>query len=76
MHPDAHWYAERFRATELRAEAAAWRLARDRRRELPPRWAAGAIALGWALVETGLRLVDLPGRTAARRLPTRRERPV
>ncbi|WP_193318201.1 hypothetical protein [Nonomuraea phyllanthi] len=53
MQPDLYLYVERARARELRAEAERWRLAR------PPRPAGRAweARLGWALVETGLRLV-------------------
>jgi hypothetical protein len=53
MYPDLYLYVEKVRARELRAEAERHRLAR----------AAGPAArnwetrLGWALVETGLRLV-------------------
>jgi hypothetical protein len=62
MHPDMHLSIERHRAAELRAEVTRWRLHRDCRRELPPRWAAGVTALGWTLVSAGLRLISLPQR--------------
>ena len=62
MHADMHLYTERHRAAELRAEATRWRLLRDCRRELPPRWAAGVTALGWTMVSAGLRLISLPRR--------------
>ncbi|MEU4226440.1 hypothetical protein AB0F17_19260 [Nonomuraea sp. NPDC026600] len=67
MHPDIYLYTERHRAAELRAEVTRWRLRRDRRRELPPRWAAGVTALGWTLVSAGLRLISLPQRPPAHR---------
>ncbi|NRQ36609.1 hypothetical protein HII36_32955 [Nonomuraea sp. NN258] len=56
MHPDLHLFVDRVRARELREEAARWRRARAVVRpsltgELEKR-------LGWALVRTGLRLVD------------------
>ncbi|MFD1544128.1 hypothetical protein [Nonomuraea guangzhouensis] len=67
MHPDMHLYTEQHRATELRAEVTRWRLHRDCRRELPPRWAAGVTALGWTLVSAGLRLISLPQRPPVHR---------
>ncbi|MEV0234516.1 hypothetical protein [Nonomuraea sp. NPDC050786] len=54
MYPDSYLYVERARARELRADADRYRLAQ------PP---SGSVVrtlekrLGWALVETGLRLV-------------------
>ncbi|MEV4554703.1 hypothetical protein ACI2LC_14770 [Nonomuraea wenchangensis] len=59
MDPDLYLYVERVRARELRAEAARPRTTAD-----PHRWRA---RLGWALVETGLRLVHTgtPPRHAA-----------
>ncbi|GGO63457.1 hypothetical protein [Nonomuraea cavernae] len=59
MDPGMHLYIDRFRAQELREEAARRRLARGH--EPPPAWSAGAHALGWLLVELGLRLVRVPG---------------
>ncbi|WP_237103934.1 hypothetical protein [Nonomuraea sp. MG754425] len=53
MNPESFLYVERVRALELRAEAARHRLTR---RPVPAArtWET---RLGWALVETGLRLV-------------------
>ncbi|MEV0349821.1 hypothetical protein AB0H88_28940 [Nonomuraea sp. NPDC050680] len=62
MDADMHLYTERHRVAELQAEVTGWRLLRDRRRELPPRWAAGVTALGWTMVSAGLRLISLPRR--------------
>jgi hypothetical protein len=67
MHPDMHLSLERLRSAELRAEASRWRLAREHRRTLPPRWAAGVTALGWTLVTAGLRLISLPHQPPGRR---------
>ncbi|MER7487293.1 hypothetical protein ABTY20_15570 [Streptomyces sp. NPDC126497] len=52
MHPETHLALHRARATELRAQAGAYRLAAPagRTRRLRTR-------LGWTLVELGLRLV-------------------
>ncbi|MEV4286891.1 hypothetical protein AB0K40_15415 [Nonomuraea bangladeshensis] len=55
MDPDLYLYVERARARELRAEAARHRATACPRPAPGPRpWRA---RLGWALVETGLRLV-------------------
>ncbi|ONK12393.1 hypothetical protein [Streptomyces sp. MP131-18] len=55
MHPDVHLAVEHYRARELRAAAAPRpALARRRVRAVGRR-------LGWALVETGLRLVHRSG---------------
>ncbi|MEV4107557.1 hypothetical protein [Nonomuraea sp. NPDC049695] len=54
MHPDLYLYVERTRADELRADADRHRLAS------PPSGSAVRTLeerVGWALVETGLRLV-------------------
>ncbi|MEE1941067.1 hypothetical protein V1L54_16925 [Streptomyces sp. TRM 70361] len=67
--PDAHLFVARSRSAELRREAAAWRLARaagPRTAHGPrarPRRSAVRRRVGWALVETGLRLVH-SGRSA------------
>jgi hypothetical protein len=53
MHPDIHLSLERIRAADLEERARRWRLTPNR-----PTWARTAgDRLGWALVETGLRLV-------------------
>ncbi|MFC5826947.1 hypothetical protein [Nonomuraea insulae] len=52
MYPDLFLYVERARARELRADADRHRLAHPR----GPR-RSWEVRLGWALVETGLRLV-------------------
>ncbi|MEU9157227.1 hypothetical protein AB0D59_43470 [Streptomyces sp. NPDC048417] len=52
MHPETHLTLHHTRTAELRAEAAAHRLATEAR---PPRWEL-RIRLGWTLVEVGLRL--------------------
>ncbi|WP_405614482.1 hypothetical protein [Streptomyces sp. NBC_00076] len=51
MNPDAHLAQHHFRATELRAEADAYRLAAGAR---PPHGLR--TRLGWTLIEVGLRL--------------------
>ncbi|MFF8596092.1 hypothetical protein ACF061_32605 [Streptomyces sp. NPDC015220] len=55
MHPESHLILHRARATELRADAEAHRLAADARGpgELRAR-------LGWTLVEVGLRMAAAP----------------
>ncbi|MGW9029761.1 hypothetical protein ACWGQ5_37740 [Streptomyces sp. NPDC055722] len=55
MHPDTHLELHRIRATDLRAEADAHRLAADagHLRDL-------RVRLGWTLVEVGLRLAAAP----------------
>ena len=60
MHPETHLALHHARATELRAEAHAHRLAAAgrRRRDLRTR-------VGWALVEVGLRLTAAPKARAA-----------
>ncbi|MFF1630001.1 hypothetical protein [Streptomyces sp. NPDC058272] len=60
MHPETHLALHHARATELRAEADAYRLAAESRhpRDLRTR-------LGWALVEVGLRLAATPKAAAA-----------
>ncbi|MEG3631800.1 hypothetical protein [Streptomyces poriticola] len=64
MHPEVHLALHHARATELRAEADAYRLAAAARcrRDLRTR-------LGWALVEVGLRLASAPGRVAVSYAP-------
>ncbi|WP_433438051.1 hypothetical protein [Nonomuraea sp. CA-141351] len=67
MYPDLYLYVERARAHELRAEAErrarALRLNAGVERRRPARPPSGSVVraletrLGWALVETGLRLV-------------------
>ncbi|WP_219503768.1 hypothetical protein [Nonomuraea ceibae] len=54
MHPDIHLRLDRIRAAELRADARRWRRARHHR----PARTAWAGALGWAMIEAGLRLVQ------------------
>ncbi|PJE93781.1 hypothetical protein CUT44_31740 [Streptomyces carminius] len=69
FHPDAHLFVARSRSAELRHEADTWRLARTagpRPAHGPrprPRRTAVRRRIGWALVETGLRLVH-SGRSA------------
>ncbi|MEU0840915.1 MULTISPECIES: hypothetical protein [unclassified Streptomyces] len=60
MHPETHLALHHVRAAELRAEAAAYRLAAAARhpRDLRTR-------LGWTLVEIGLRLAATPKTAAA-----------
>ncbi|WP_049568776.1 hypothetical protein [Nonomuraea sp. SBT364] len=54
MHPDVHLSLDRIRAAELRESAHRWRLARVPRST----WTGAASRrIGWALIETGLRLV-------------------
>ncbi|MEU8246612.1 hypothetical protein [Nonomuraea sp. NPDC048916] len=67
MDPGSHLYTDRFRARELREEAERWRLAQEH--APPPTWSAGAHALGWLLVELGLRLVRVPGTVRHRPYP-------
>jgi hypothetical protein len=61
MYPELFLYVEKVRARELRAEA-------ERHRRAGP---SGSVVrtwetrLGWALVETGLRLVHRTARTTA-----------
>ncbi|MFI6599677.1 hypothetical protein ACIBHX_25800 [Nonomuraea sp. NPDC050536] len=56
MHPDLYLFVERVRASELREEAGRQRKARL----IAPASIISAFGerLGWALVRTGLRLVD------------------
>ncbi|MGP3955310.1 hypothetical protein ACTWPT_04885 [Nonomuraea sp. 3N208] len=54
MDPDLYLYVERVRARELRAEAARHRLAAP---ASEPVTRTLRTRLGWALVETGLRLL-------------------
>ncbi|MFF7650501.1 hypothetical protein ACFZCY_11690 [Streptomyces sp. NPDC007983] len=60
MHPETHLALHHVRAAELRAEAAAYRLATAARhpRDLRTR-------LGWTFVEIGLRLAATPKTAAA-----------
>ncbi|EDY54536.1 MULTISPECIES: hypothetical protein [Streptomyces] len=53
MHPETHLALHHTRATDLRAEAAAHRLAAQARRPYAIR-----TRLGWTLVEVGLRLAS------------------
>ncbi|MBG0852021.1 hypothetical protein I2W78_09225 [Streptomyces spinoverrucosus] len=55
MHPETHLALHHARATELRAEADAHRLALADRQTRDLR-----IRLGWTLVEVGLRMVATP----------------
>ncbi|MEU1600384.1 hypothetical protein ABZ468_48455 [Streptomyces sp. NPDC005708] len=55
MHPDTHLELHRTRATDLRAEADAHRLAADAGHPRDLR-----VRLGWTLVEVGLRLAAAP----------------
>ncbi|GAA3653480.1 hypothetical protein GCM10022224_015680 [Nonomuraea antimicrobica] len=55
MYPDSYLYVERVRARELRADADHHRLSRSR--ATGPVAREWEIRLGWALVETGLRLI-------------------
>lgn len=60
-HPDIHRYADAARATELRARAADWRLARTAAVATATRGGGPArTRLGWLLIEVGLRLVRPP----------------
>jgi hypothetical protein len=56
MYPDLYLYVERVRARELRAEADHHRLT-SHRRPTGTVLRTWETRLGWALVETGLRLV-------------------
>jgi hypothetical protein len=53
MHPDTHLAQHNLRAADLRAEAAAHRLAAQAKRPYAIR-----TRLGWTLVEVGLRLAS------------------
>ncbi len=65
MHPDLYLFVERVRGRELREEADRQRTARL----VVPASVISAVEerLGWALVRTGLRLVDRHACTPARR---------
>ncbi|TMR91719.1 hypothetical protein [Nonomuraea basaltis] len=54
MDPSLYLYVEKVRAHELRAEAARQRLVTSASNPIIRTW---RVRLGWALVETGLRLV-------------------
>ncbi|MFH9089776.1 hypothetical protein [Streptomyces sp. NPDC017673] len=60
MRPDIQHALYHFRAAELRAEADMYRLAAAARRPRDLRH-----RLGWALVDVGLRLADVPKAAAA-----------
>ncbi|NUQ95211.1 MAG: hypothetical protein HOY79_01165 [Streptomyces sp.] len=60
MHAETHLALHHARATELRAEADAYRLFAA----VQHRWDLRA-RLGWTLVEVGLRLAAAPGTAAA-----------
>ncbi|MFD0314829.1 hypothetical protein [Streptomyces flavalbus] len=59
MHPETPLALPHARATELRTEADAYRLATTARRPVHLR-----TRVGWTLVEVGLRLASTPRRTA------------
>ncbi|GAA3769598.1 hypothetical protein ACFS5L_36575 [Streptomyces phyllanthi] len=61
MDPETHLALHRLRATELRDEADAYRLARAARR----RSYGFRTRLGWTLVEVGLRLASAPRAVAS-----------